>query len=408
MTDCVFNNKDTEDSRQKEVKSSRREQILEAAFDLTRTSKQWSLGEVANRIGVSKTALYRHFKNKAEIEEEMNARFLTGLSQLLENTETKPDALRKASVSFFRKNNGYLFFVISNMYSRQNYEDVIFEELRKRSKKIELWAQKFLSAPEKEKDIFTIEVMKNIASIMIASFDVPRMKHIQNELMELLKEGFSKRSFSSASFPNEDRLLELEKECLLVPEDIDTGNKVFNAIAAAIHEYGIGGTTIRRIAEKMGGAKSSLYFYFDNKEEMLLELVRQETDTILQLFIKRSEIGKTFPEQLFIIMMIQANYLMLKPDFMPVFSWIRYETINIDSKKEAPQFETAHFLSHFKCEEVLGKKEQTIGRALAAIKWASMLSTTTITQGQRHNADPDRSRKNIRLMFQSMMSGDRK
>lgn len=203
-------------------------------------------------------------------------------------------------------------------------------------------------------------------------------------------------------------MLELEKECVLVPEDIDTGNKVFNAIAATIHEYGIGGTTIRRIAEKMGSAKSSLYFYFDNKEKMLLELVRQETDTILHLFIKRAHIGKTFLEQLFLIMMIQAHYLILKPDFLPVFSWIRYEMIALDSNKKTPHFKREQFLSHFRHTELPGNAEQSATRALAAIKWASMLSTTTITQGLRHKDNPERSRKNIRLMFHSMMSGDRK
>lgn len=402
----MFTNKKAKETHEKEGKISRKEQILEAAFDLTRTSKQWSLAEVAQKIGVSKTALYRHFKNKAEIEEEMNSQFLTGLVELIEKTEENPETLRNAAVSFFRKNNGYLFLVINNMYSKQNYEDFLFEELRKRSKKIAEWTDHYLNACENEKDIFTTEIMKNVASVMIAGFDVPEMEKIQNELLVLLKEGFT-TSLSSNSIPNEQRLLELQKECELFPQDIDSGNKVFNSIAATIHEYGIGGTTIRRIAEKMGSAKSSLYFYFDNKEKMLMELVRQETGTILQLYIKRSEIGKTFLEQLFIIMMIQANYLLLKPDFMPVFNWIRYETINIDPKKDPSHFDHFSFLSHFKYQDLLGSEKQSAIRALAAIKWASMLSTTTITQDQRHNADPDRSHKKIRLMFHSMMSGDK-
>ena len=402
----MFKNKETKEPHEKEGKISRKEQILEVAFDLTRTSKQWSLAEVAQKIGVSKTALYRHFKNKAEIEEEMNSQFLNELVELIEKTETKTDVLRNAAVSFFRKNNGYLFLVINNLYSKPNYEDFLFEELRNKSQKAAKWTEHYLNACENEKDIFTTEIMKNVASVMIAGFDIPEMEKIQRELLVLLKEGFT-TSLSSKKIPTEQRLLELQKECELVPKDIDSGNKVFNSIAAAIHEYGVGGTTISRIAEKMGSAKSSLYFYFENKEEMLMELVRQETGTILQLYIKRAEIGKTFLEQLFIIMMIQANYLILKPDFLPVFNWIRYETINTDPKKGPSHFDHFSFLSHFKYQELLGNEQQSAIRALAAIKWASMLSTTTITQGQRHNADLDRSHKNIRLMFHSMMSGDK-
>ena len=66
-------------------KGTRRQQIIDAAFALTGETSAWSLAEVADRIGVSKTALYRHFRNKEEIEEVMEAAFREGILEVIRN-----------------------------------------------------------------------------------------------------------------------------------------------------------------------------------------------------------------------------------------------------------------------------------------------------------------------------------
>ncbi|MFW6328854.1 MAG: TetR/AcrR family transcriptional regulator, partial [Alkalispirochaetaceae bacterium] len=65
-----------------ESETSRRDQILAAAF------RAWgreffantSLSVVAEELGLSKAALYRHFRNKAEIIEAMEERYIADFS----------------------------------------------------------------------------------------------------------------------------------------------------------------------------------------------------------------------------------------------------------------------------------------------------------------------------------------
>jgi len=383
-------------------KKSRREQILEATLSLVQTSDRWSLAEVAEKIGVSKTAIYRHFRNRAEIEEALNDILRRDLLETFERGGSTPEEMRSSFVRYFRSHSGHLFLLMHNIFAKEQYDNSLFTWLQAESPKVAAFTRFISKKSAKEQTDLNMGLLKNITSVLIAGFVIEGIEPIQNELVRILGDGLP-----HMDIPAEKRLDELEVLSRIGGEELPEPPKLFTAIAAAIKEYGISGTTIERIAAKMGTAKSSLYFYFRNKNEMLNELVRKETDTIISLCENRSGQGRNLAEQLFIVMSVQANYLLLKPEILAVFNWIRDETIRQPNGAQHPDFDMDAFLKPYHLDGVGGEGMVKKMRAVGLIKWASILSTSTIIQGKRLGADEHTSRKNIRSMFCSMLNGDK-
>jgi AcrR family transcriptional regulator len=388
-------------------KVSRKDQILEAAFYLMQVNDRWSLAEAAAHIGVSKTAIYRHFKNRAEIEDAMNEVLRRDLLAVIEGAEFSPDKIRFAVTSFFRAHPGHLFLLMHNSSASPEYDNELFSFLEKESPRLASFSAHMNAQTPAKKNELQMDILKNTVSIFIASVNVPGIAPLQNELITILGKGLP-----NLAIPQEGRLDELEKAIREVPIKCENNSKMFDAIAATIKEFGIPHTTVERIAEKMGTAKSSLYFYFKNKNEMLGELIKKETETIIDLCASRAALGNTFAEQLYIIMQVQAEYLLLKPEILAVFSWIRYETVRSHPSTPPKHVDVDELIRPYHTEEILPADGSTPScdgqkkRGVAMIKWASIVSTSLIIQGLKRGAGGETMKKNIRVMFMSMMNGD--
>lgn len=383
-------------------KISRREQILDAAFSLIQINDRWSLSEIASIIGVSKTAIYRHFKNREEIEIAMDAVLYEDILGVIKETDFSPASIRLNFITFFRSHPGHLFLLMHNIMAVKDYDEYLYTRMEQESSKIaefSKYVQK--KTPGKQQEILS-GVLKNTVSILIASFPIKGIEKVQNELVVMLGRGFPE-----LKIPSEARLDELEKICQIHPDELATCNKLLNAIASTINIYGVTNTTIERIAKEMGSAKSSLYFYFRNKNEMLFQLIKNETNTIINLCASRASKGETLAEQIFILMLVQANYLLFKPEILAVFNWIRYETIRKPKDSAGMNFDLDSFLKPFHIDQIFPAGPDQKMRAIGLLKWASIISTSTVIQAQRHEADKHNASKNIRIMFQSMMNGDR-
>lgn len=411
MGNCVFH-KGIKMNENADKTNSRKDQILRSAFELMQNGEKWSLSEISAKLGISKTAIYRHFSNKAEIEAEMDELFVSGLTEAVEQGGSTPNSLRTRAIDFFKGNNGFLHLFFGKFFSSPEYELALFETLLKRSPLLAEWNARTAIMDADRRAIEEIRLIKNIISVMIISVNEPKMEVLQKDLLALLENGLKAEDFpgiaaNAQNMPDDKRLDELDGLCVLQPSDLGEANRFFEAIAASIRENGIHGTTIQKIAERMGTAKSSLYFYYNNKQEMLKELVLSETEAMKALCDRYSAHGRNFLEQLYILMMVQSQYLLLRPDILPVFNWIRYEIIRTPIDHPKPETEKA--LEGFLWQDFFGKDKRGEARAMATLKWASILSTSIVIQHNRKGSRSDSVsiRQMNRLMFHSMLAGDK-
>ncbi len=403
---------------QTERTTKRREQILEAAFGLSARRGDWSLADVAGEIGLSKTALYRHFRDRAEIEEEMRRDLFRSLLRVIEASDASPALIRKAVVSFFREHQGHLYVTLMGLVTDPTFSRTVIEFLVSGSERIARYFARASVTEPATRERVAADLLINSVSILLASFlDEHIDTKLQDGLLDLLEQGFE-----GMRLPTEERLDELTVAAGLADADIERDEgKILSAIARVIRLYGLTKTTIGRIAEETGTAKSSLYFHYKTKEDMLEDLLRRETGTLVRLFKEKAAVGETFTEQLYVIMVVQANYLVMKPDFIPVFNWIRYETIVNRYDSDHGRFDVDDLLSAFRTGDLSGGREppergsagdapcawDTRILAIALIKWASIISSTVTIYGYDTGHDPDKIRKNVRTAFMRMVLGEK-
>lgn len=382
--------------------TARRNQIIEAAFTLEHANQGWSLAEVAKRIGVSKTAIYRHFRSRAEIESAMEDELRNGLAAMIEATDGSPKGIRLEAVSFFRKNPGYLSLLMGNLFTRPAYDAELIEWLQTASPRFAGLMDRVREPDEKKRLMISVSILKNCVLILGAAMHFGDLERIQQLILEVLENGIP-----GSEVPSDARYAECERVSRIEPGEIEPNNRLFDAISAVIREHGVAKTTIERIAEKMGTAKSSLYFYYRNKEEMLAELVRNETKTQLSLCAPRVREGKTFAERLYILMAVQAKYLALKPDMFRVFSWLRYETMRGGERIPSHDELSEEFLALFAPDGGPFADSDARVKAIAAIKIAAVLSTSVVLQSSRQGDTLERTMRTIRAMHTSIIRGDK-
>jgi AcrR family transcriptional regulator len=384
--------------------SGRQQEIIDAAFKLASVKNGWSMAEVALSIGVSKTALYRHFKNREEIERCMNERLLADLCAMIEAAESTPGGIRTSAVRFLRAHPGYVFLLLHNFFTRSDYPKNLFDRLRTDSSAAAWYFDTMESMPEDRRIKKEIAMVKNWVSVIIASFRADGKETIQDDLVRILGLGLT-----YLAQPDEKRFDELDGIAQIDPSELEGGNRLFEAIAASIREYGITKTTIETIARKMGTAKSSLYFYGRSKDSMLSDLMENETGIIEKLCFARVREGRTIAEQLYIVMMTQANYLILKPELIPVFSWIRYDSSRLDAKSEKELLDRKlEAIKAFRVDELFRETRSDAAiRTALTINWASVMSASCIIRGTERGLGAAELRKNVRLMFKCMMIGDK-
>jgi len=392
------------------LKPDRRKQIIDSAFALLAENKSWSLSGLATSIGVSKTALYRHFASKAEIENAMDEELYGEIKKQMESLSTNVSNpvdrrnMRWTITMFLRAHQGYLFLLMNHFFSDDDFAASLFKRLTRESPASTCFAELIEKMTAEEQKRMLIAILKNWISILLASFRIEGLDANQDQLLDVLENGIQR-----LVVPDQKRIRELEELSNIEISELRESNRLFNAIAASIHQHGVQDTTIETIAGKMGTAKSSLYFYGKNKDAMLKDLIKSETETILELCAKRADSGKTLAEQLYILMMVHANYLILKPDFIPVFNWIRYETIKRKVVPHDDRPDMERLLESYRIEELYSDGYDGTDKMMYAemtISWASVLSTSCIIFGMKQGLDNETLRKNIYIMFESMMKGD--
>ena len=97
-----------------------KEKIIQTAFSLFEKPrlKEISLSEIAANVGISKTAIFRHFKNKEELFDSLFERFLEDFSKIAhhfksEVTESAIEETVCTFVDFSEEHPAYIGYFVN-------------------------------------------------------------------------------------------------------------------------------------------------------------------------------------------------------------------------------------------------------------------------------------------------------
>lgn len=394
----------------------KKQQIIDTAF------KVWgedyffktSLATVAKAMGMSKAALYRYFSGKEELLGEMIEELYRIHQRVCENVQSagrgkdwagRLENYHRGFLGFYAENHWYYRFAFLYLLPHSN------EDLLKNEKLEALQAGIFpgkvlereLGRPKEETEL----VQRYIFSVGMfllhnRNFD-GRLDVSVPELIELNRAMVTEGHAGAKSEGPVD-FEKIEKQCRVSPEELPEANPVFQAIADVVAEEGLWGASLEKIARRAGMSKSSLYFYFTNRDDMLWEIINRERHRVGEIFLERTAGMMSFEERLYGYFAVFYSYLSQRENFIAVMNWFRFQRFQIK-----PPSEMNEGMDRYIAFLEEGSEDRRLRRDLMdpvmLIQWINFLMIQEINQVFCTGARPGEGWEDLRVLYRLFLYG---
>jgi AcrR family transcriptional regulator len=314
---------------------NRKEEIIDTAFRVWQQNcfTSTSLNDIAECLGMTKQAIYRYFKGKSGLITAMGER-ITGdynenfsqfrlLSDDLTRNRMIKDFIRN-QIIFFRSHSEYLSFLISKIRladdGRQGFLDIIVQQSRYLREKIQISET-------------AVNYILNLIVFHIFIDSSASEKDLTEKIYTLLQDGFGTGKLEIPS--NTKELIETNRIPL---KGEDERNKVLKAISDVVMEEGPHNASLDKIAKRAGMTKSSLYFYFSNKEEMIQKTINDQTEAFTEYYHKKLSAYDDPGQQLFAHFVLTASMTIENPRTVSLIHWFVRRGIG-DNFRKPTEFE---------------------------------------------------------------------
>ena len=329
-----------------------KDDILKTAFkvwgrDLYRTT---SLTQIALELGVSKTALYRHFHDKDALLDAMYGFFFDDSCAFIKNgyekainSENSEDTYLiwiRTIAEYYIRNKYALIFSLTKVYGSRDKRGLKEEFL---NRGIDFGHPAFT---KRHLDLYPSRIQLSMATLIfcVAQFhshgsngENPGKVPAGEELRCLLS-GIEERITKGMGLDRR-KVESLDYEALeklaagTVHEDTEN-NALLRAVAEAVAEAGPWEASMEMVAKRSGLSKSGLYAHFKNKQDMLNQLFITEFTRIMNFARAQIETTEVHEEQLYLAIFSIVNYLRSRPEIMVAINWIK--TGRLDFGKDMP------------------------------------------------------------------------
>ncbi|MDR3356175.1 MAG: TetR/AcrR family transcriptional regulator [Spirochaetaceae bacterium] len=324
-----------------------------------------SLQTLADKLGVSKTALYRYFRSKDDILVAMRETFLdrfadslrplfeSALSPLEERSDKGKilDALllvNNGITEFFAKNPWYFVFSLVKLHGNTDVRLEIEAYLRARGldfKKLRLAAEDGLGEkdayPALSQLVFTYSLCI-IANFLKGLWEEGRLEEnfsseapqgvceIIRKVGEAVKNGlrFSRERVDALDW----EALEAAAKWTESGENLGRHKGLIKAVASAVAAAGPWAASMSMVAKESGLSKSGLYAHFSSKRDMLRQLFLEEFDEVVR-YARDASRKSVVPEaQLYLAIRAVEDFLTSEPEFLAAISSLKTQNINLDMR----------------------------------------------------------------------------
>lgn len=382
-----------------------KEKILECAFGLYEKPRmsEISLSEIAAKAGISKTAIFRHYKNKEELMEKMREKFFEAFALMISQLDDsrKPYNLKgveravRCVFDFCQNYPNYLSYFLQeslsdelltegvNMVLLDNGINVINEDVFKDKKNFvaQNMVPSFFQHTLLHFLILAFCSMKDVVKIN----DIERYK---TKVSELIYSGLGKKKNPIS----EERKKELDEHCKLQLESDEKSNRFFNAFVQLMQDNRSSKITVEKIAAALGMAKSSIYSFFANKNDYLMNMLFQETERVCAILKEKSAAAKNPDEAIYIMMRTQANYFALRPQVIMLHGYFIFQEAAL-APEDAKAFEkkAAELFKSISLEGIAPKDFDfpVNNNSVLFVKWVSGLTVGFMLMGTKYNFPPE-------------------
>ena len=392
--------------------------IIKAAFKVWGSSfySNTSLSNVADELGVCKQAIYRHFLNKDALLEAMTCYFFDDFAEFIRpeyekalNNQDKSESIFifiNIITRFFAKNVYKFIFSMINLYEHKSNNIDVTKELSLRGLNLKDFHTSISKNYNFEPAI--MQLITTTVTSLTAKFhkeresftkepDEAEISKLICTISEIIKSGFgyTDMEINALDYKN------LESRIIGKADNI-ADDPLLKAVAAAVAEAGPWEASMEQVAKRSGLSKSSLYYHFESKQDMLHRLFFNEFMRIID-FARQGIQQSSIPlEQLYLGIFSIMEYLCSKPDILVTLGWIRNRRLNFDphgKKQEAPEIESMQIFDDIDIKHriKLTEKNKTGISPLILILVVNTL--------MRKNKQAKESTEDIRFLFRFLTMG---
>ena len=295
----------------------KKQEIIDTAFKVWNRSCYFStsLNDIAESLKVTKQAIYRYFKGKKDLLYAMENQIVEDYGKNSEKIISEIETLSTSEavewyimnqISFFRKHKVYLTFLISKIRLKDNDQ----KEFQKIVLKQSDFLEKKLSLP-----LSAVNYILNLIVFYLLIGEKDSTEKMTKKITGIFLNGFGTTLLAPPE--NSDEILQNTR----IPANNDQDdNRVLQAISEAVLEEGPQ-VSLGKIAKKAGMTKSSLYFYFKNKEEMIIQTMNGQTEQFIEYYYEKLSSYTHIGEQLFAHFAITASTTIERPKTVPLIHW---------------------------------------------------------------------------------------
>jgi AcrR family transcriptional regulator len=325
--------------------------IIEAAFQVwgRELFKTTSLSQVAQALGVTKPALYRHFKSKDDLLEGMCGYYYdhyvgfvkVAREKVTEGRDITQEILLMARnlAEYYARHKYIFFFSLVEVFGNKNRHRDTLEQFALRGADIrQHWL--FLEAGDEYPSRVQLVATTTLFLVTLfhkgrlgsdadaSSYADPGEEDIQRFLSFVEGVishglGFDKTLVDALDFGT----LEKTGNYRIPPEGENEG--LIKAVAGAVAAAGPWNASMEMVAQRSGLSKSSLYAHFKNKADMIGQMFITEFDRIVDYAELGSRRSEAPAEQFYLGMVAIANYLRSRPEILITMDWIKTRRLDL-------------------------------------------------------------------------------
>lgn len=287
------------------MKRNTKLEIIESAIKLKADNPldNPSLQDIVTSIGISKAAVYRHFKNKQELDDEIDSVLNEDAARFFEIANQNP------------KDIAPILILLANYCVKKNHHmRVLFIKVMKNAVLRSKFCQLFTGKGYREDTIATI-FMATLFGIHVEDLRITKKDVKENEIEKIVSHIITCLDNGILEFNDIDKNKIHKIFMNSIPKDEDIKeDKYLNALSDLIVKSGISSITIKNIALTLGQAESTLYSKFTTKEEMIRYTARKELKNLLLPLQKKMEEYDESSEKLIAMFSFISNYIALSPE----------------------------------------------------------------------------------------------
>ncbi|MDR0602598.1 MAG: TetR/AcrR family transcriptional regulator [Treponema sp.] len=396
----------------------KRQDIVETAFRVWGRNfyVNTSLSDLARELGVSKTAIYRHFRDKQALKDAMRQYFFDCYADYIredfhrafaagDNAEALSIMIR-IQTDYFARNPWALVFLLVEIYRDREPEKMIEQFLERgidmqKHQRFAVYSAGYPSLIQMIVSSFTFWVAhfhkytgKNTGMLN----EYPREDDVEGLV------SFVEESITCGLGLEREKTENLGFDALEASAGSrDFGNiedgGLLEAVAGAVAEAGPWNASMDMVARRSGLSKSSLYGHFRNKQDMLRRLFMTEFTRIAKFAREGIKLSEVPEEQLYLGIFSIASYLRSRPEILIAIDWIRTRRLNLG---RPASFRILRIFESIRIDALQGRKKAP---AQTVSEWLVFLVVSILMRRPEGMEFADLPNESVRVLYRFIALG---